>query len=297
MQPPHEIRAEGVLYVALGDAYVAMALNSARTLRETGCRVPVSIVSSVPLTRVSLGLQDELAPLIWQHLELAVERNREVKTCAIDYSPFDRTLMVDCDTVILRDVNMGFGLLDHFDVCIKLNQLGQVNHEKGSYHLNGIGNVADLPHWNSGVLLFRRNDEACDFFARWNDAYRRLHAPWDQIGLVQAVFETEARVLSLDDRWNSQGKQPSRQAYIHHYTSAVTPQLQARICDAAAEVEGFDIADIRRFLNARFEDRMRRRGKAAADRQTRDRPLANLPQRVVASVRRGRTRLRLGGRA
>lgn len=252
--------SQGLLYVAFGEPYVAMALNSVRTLRETGSRLPVAVVSSTPASRLSRQAQRALGPMQWQHVDIPTDRNREVKTSAIDYTPFARTLMIDCDTEIMRDVSAGFKLLEHFDVCIKLNATGQRDPVKGSYTIDGIGIVAELPHWNSGVLFFRRSEATTDFFRRWKSAHLAIGAPWDQVSLVQAVFQTEARVLSLDDRWNSQGKRPMRQAYIHHYTSAVFEGLRSRVVEAATAVEGLDVAGVDAYLQERLRDRLERRG-------------------------------------
>jgi hypothetical protein len=257
------VESTGIMYVAFGPSHLAMGLRSALSLRATGNSDSILFVSETARDRISGVLQSQLEPLLWLHHPVDAERNREVKTESDRYSPFEKTMMVDCDTLFLRDPVPAWSYLDNFDVCIKLNGRGQTNPDKGRIYLDGLGHVSDLPHWNSGLVLYRVGEGSRSLFERWHETFQRLGVPWDQISLVEAIFRSDARVLSLDDRWNSQGRAPIPDAFIHHYTSAISDEILTDVCNVAQSIEGVDVAEIRRFLQNRRDDRAKRRPLSA----------------------------------
>ncbi len=117
-------------------------------------------------------------------------------------SPFMRTLFLDADTIVLGDLGPMFGWLDRHDVALHLQPHGP-RAGWATVALEHGRTVGDLPHWNSGVVLFRRSEAAARFFARWQDAFHRLGPPVDQLALAETVMASDAHVLAFDARWNS----------------------------------------------------------------------------------------------
>lgn len=222
-------RPSGVLFVAFGWPYVLLALQSVRSIRRLNPMVPVAIVTSPDhfdaLPASLRGLVEE-----WRIVDLRSSENRLAKTSADLHTPFERTLMLDCDTFVAGDLTPMFDWLEYFDVGLKLNdmRLGAAgNTEKGlSPVLGGRWRVDDLPHWNGAVCLFRRSEATREFFSIWNTRFVELASPYDQVSLVDAIFTTSARLISFDYRWNSPMKSyrnPRRggDVVIVHYGSDI----------------------------------------------------------------------------
>ncbi len=251
----------GFLYVAFGGPHLAMGLRSALSLRDVGNREEITFVSNIPSTAISSSLRHELEPIIWRHLELLPRFNRQIKTNPIKYASTDYTLMVDCDTIFLQNVQTGFRLLQNFDIAMKLAPWGQRNPAKAKFEVSEFGNLKDLPHWNSGVIFFRRSEQAATFFDSWSRSYLQQGVDWDQVSLVGAALTTPARIISLDSRWNDQGVRPRPESYIWHYTSGQPAFIIREVCDVATSIAGISKRDLQEELFARARLRQKRRGK------------------------------------
>lgn len=224
------IKQDGVLYVAFGVAYLAMTLVSARSLRETNPDVPIHIVTNIDFDFSLIDFWDNNKDSS-TFMHLPSDQNREIK-CALDkYSPFTKTLFLDCDTVILDDIALGWELLNNFDICIKQNSRPQRDPRKGNPAIYFGYQSGELPHWNSGVILFRKNEQTREFFERWCESFKKGNLPFDQVALAEVILSSgNWRFLSLDDRWNSSGPTIGRIAWrktakIFHYTTIMVPSV------------------------------------------------------------------------
>ena len=195
--------SEGVLYIAFGWPYLAMALNSARTFRETNPGRGITIVTNVALPAESTIAGFDASTDHWITVEDAATTNRSYKTSADRYTPYDRTLLLDADTVVLGDLDVPFRLLDFADVLIRPDPKGQRRSWQRDELILDVGRMGDVPSWNGGVIFFRRGDGSQDLFQRWNHGFATGPSDYDQPSLVEAVLTSQARVLPLDERWNA----------------------------------------------------------------------------------------------
>lgn len=236
---PEDAADRGVVYLAFGDLFLAMALRSAATVKELDPSVGTCIVTNVAspsvLAPATRGLVDH-----WVHSEQATSDNRLTKVRILDHAPFDKTVYLDADTLVLGHLRELFVMLDWFDVAVRLNPFGRGG-GKGRWEVLGGLQTGQLPHWNSGVIAFRRGAGARDFFDAWSNAYARVGASSDQVSLVEAVFNTGARVLSLDVRWNcplglhlARGKEMGTK--VLHYTSKMPRPVAAEILRQDAQM-------------------------------------------------------------
>ncbi len=192
----------GVIYLALGRPYLAMAMLSAKSLRNSNPGIPYTIVTNVDESPPELsffnGKEDK-----WIYVSESSTGNRSLKTSILSYSEYDNTIFLDCDTVVLGCLDKAIQILTYFDIALRLNRYPQKRSGKGDIAILPGSQVCDLPHWNSGVMLINRSDRSQRFFETWNNKFHELGCPYDQVSLVPTIFESDARVLSLDERWNA----------------------------------------------------------------------------------------------
>ena len=261
----------GVVYLAFGPPYLILAYNSIASLKAVSPEIPVCVVvdkkTSALVRTPPDGWSSEDDFLV---VDECVEKNRYIKTSLNQHSPFDRTLFLDADTVVTDDISEIFSYLENFDLCIRLYGAGS---KKGVTRsemplLDGRYKVLDLPHWNSGVIAFKKCEAVDAFFSSWNAAYdihRREMQVWtDQGALVEAIFRTKARVLSLDSRWNCL---TSERAYfvnpdnrvIHNCYFKWSDRLQFKklLKSKFDRLDASQKAQVRRFLHS--QERKRRR--------------------------------------
>lgn len=195
--------SEGVVYVAFGRPFLMMALNSAASLRASNPSRGITIVTNLGLDAESVIPEFRREDDDWVHIDQTDGRNRLAKTSANEWSRYDRTLLLDADSVVLRPLDIPFRLLGFADVLLKLDPKGQTRPWQRDEEILDIGPMGDIPAWNGGVIFFRRGSATRDFFSRWRDAFNERGSEFDQPALVEAVLTTRARVLALDTRWNS----------------------------------------------------------------------------------------------
>jgi len=223
----------GVLYLALGLPHLSMALLSIKTLRKFNKDISVCV-----LTNVEMPLfvkKNDFNIDVWRYLEIDTKDSRVIKTSLYDYTPFDKTIFIDTDTVILEDISSALIYLDYFDICIKQKNVPYPDSVKGRYRLmSGRYMVKDLPHWNSGVIMFKKNDRVEHFFKEWSERFNKLNYTFDQIALVESILFSDCKILSLEDRWNFQdvsvlSKKYNNNIVVVHYSSSLIPSLRRSI--------------------------------------------------------------------
>jgi hypothetical protein len=264
----------GCLYVAFGRPYLIQALNSIRTLRERSPGVAVCVLSNV-LREPPTAFSDwNPSTDHWLYIDAADKDNRLYKTDLPRYTPFEKSLYIDSDTEILGDLTPSFEMLDYWDVAFTLKSEGYApDRGKGQQPvLDGRRKVFELPHWNGGVFFFASNPRVVEFFALWNRYYRERDLPWDQVPLVDALFRSQCRLLSLDGRWNAGhdwcSDRSDQQRFILHYTFHVDDGLAARLEQLDREVFGAHEAaepadgnsEVSRFVKGRQRIMARRSG-------------------------------------
>lgn len=256
---------KGVVYIAFGHLYLAMALFSISTLRRKNCDLPVMIITNMDVDFGRLDFWSDARDIV-KIINIDAKQNREIKTDLYKYVPFDRAAYIDADTYILNNFDNVWTFLDYFDIALKLNPIKQKKAGKGDQLiLNSSTYVRDVPHFNSGVIFFKKSEKTKNFFALWSKSFREGNVPYDQVSLVDSIFKCEARVLPLTADWNYfpdwryyAGKVKS--PYIVHYTNRISYSLEAELLKIAKTL-GFDLDKIRREIHSKRLGRREKIGR------------------------------------
>jgi hypothetical protein len=267
----------GVVYVAFGAPYLAMALRSAESLRRYDPEVPAYIITNVCDAVADWNGRDRQ----WTYVQNTTDQNRLYKTDLFNLSPYDNTIYLDCDTLVTKSFcKQAEQFLEFFDLCIRMYPFGANPWARKAEHMVGPGSnlkVRDLPHWNSGVLFFKKNAKTQEFFRLWSASLVRLNSGVDQSALVDAILQSNVRMLSLDARWNclSTEKYPftHRRSHIkilHLNRLSKDDIIQIRKCGSTIPSPNAT-AEIERFIS---KERRKRREKALGD----------LRQRLASSI-------------
>jgi hypothetical protein len=178
--------SEGVLYIAVGAnarRYLGGAYRSAISLREECPNVTVALVVNQP------GLVDssmrELFDLIIQKPALKVEDKLVLsrRIDALTYTPFDRTLCMDCDTQVCGDVTDVFGVLNHYDMAM----VYAIHRMKRDFKRTDDVIPEWLPEFNGGVIVYRKSSIVSGLLEDW----QRLHVEigeWNDQMALRAVI-------------------------------------------------------------------------------------------------------------
>jgi hypothetical protein len=202
----------GVVYVALGERYVAEALVSAASLKRSMPGLPVTLYSDVAVASPHVDRVVNAGP------------NPSFPGCAakiphIAASPYDQTLFLDSDTYVCGDLAPLFALLDAFDLAAAHAPTRAV------YEVEGVPD--SFPEFNTGVLLFRRSAAVQSAFSSWADLFsrylerlRRDEVRWlrpvenrshllnDQGVFREALYRSSVRIATLPPEYNCRFSAP-----------------------------------------------------------------------------------------
>jgi len=128
------------------------------------------------------------------------------KANMLDFTPFEHTLYLDADTVVLRPLNFGFAKAERHALACCICECPWARRYGG---IDG-----DTIEYNTGVLFFSRS--AKSFFQTWKSCAGAIdsscqyevsgqiqHAPLnDQAGFAKAVEESGIGPFVLPPNWN-----------------------------------------------------------------------------------------------
>jgi len=193
---------DGILYVAFGNEYDKMAAHCLAYSRR---------YTSIPMTVIT-NLNNDQRHVKWKevdNIEFKIipesqDLNRKVKTSLNLYTPYDKTLYLDCDTIIQKK-----GIEDVFNYInnnsVTLNIYGRWNSEKkicGLYKRALIKNNVSLPInvYYGALTGFGKSDKIDNFFNMWNKCWIDSGSGRDMPALACAVKKSGINVIELSNK-------------------------------------------------------------------------------------------------
>ncbi len=182
---------KGIVYIAVGAAFVKDAERSARSARQRHPGLPICLFSDVASREPVFDLWFEIK-----------DAHRRSKLDCIMRTPFDKTLYLDADTRVIGSIEEPFGLLDRYDLaaCHVENRhpvtsaTARLTPEKVDPGFTGF---------NGGVFYYRMNDQMRRFFESWAAEYKRQNAKFDQPIMRTLLWETpDVKVIAIPPEYN-----------------------------------------------------------------------------------------------
>lgn len=216
------------IIIGYGFEYLVMALNCARSIRESNPGLPTTLVTNVS---VDAGVLGEWFDRVIVRDEPS-DRNRLVKTSILEHAVAERILYIDADSEVVGDLNPAFRLLDRFDVAIKAH----------ATPVNKPFELADaipggvFPHVGGGFLVLKAGEASRNFLAHWQRRMLESGLARDQPALARTVYDLpEARLVLLNavwcaDEWEAANlfNEKREQPRIRHYARPHLNQTVAR---------------------------------------------------------------------
>lgn len=182
---------KGIVYIAVGAAYVKDAERSALTAKRQHPDLPICLFSDVPSKNSVFDLRREIS-----------DPHRRSKLDCIIQTPFTRTLYLDSDTRVVGSIVEPFRLLDRYDfaACHVENR-----HPVTSVtaRLKDDGVEPGFTGFNGGVFYYRMNPSVAQLLEVWAEEFKRQNARWDQPILRKLLWTMpEVAVIALPPEYN-----------------------------------------------------------------------------------------------
>lgn len=188
----------GVIYIVTiheSPVYLKAAIASARSVRKFSPSIGIHVFTD------SRGLDDLKSLIDFPFDSTGLIENPHYRS-KVDYmtrSPFERTLYLDSDTIVVDDITGLFDLLDRFDVALVHA------HNRNCYKTSQcwIINIPDsFPQYNSGVFLYKNSQAVISLLKRWRESFHHAGFKKDQVTLRELLWSSDLRVATLPPEYN-----------------------------------------------------------------------------------------------
>lgn len=203
----------GYLYIAYGEAFTKEAMMSIRSLRRF-TDLPIALFTDQPLEQFeNNSMIDHVKSITANHLRAKVDY--------MDDSPFNKTVFLDTDTVIVRNCDDMFDLLDRFDVGVVID----FARKRKKYSLT-VPEYGEIPYAfseaNSGVIAFNSSERTKNFLRMWKDyfyKYFRETNGWDQISFRVSLWNSDIKLTHMPFEYNVRSKEnrEKQRKYKHEF--------------------------------------------------------------------------------
>lgn len=186
----------GIIYVATGRKYRLEANGSASSVRKVMPDANITIYTDI---------QADLDTKLFDAIEILGTPAYSFfdKITPLCDSPYQRTLFLDTDTIVLDPVYELFDVLDQFD----LTYCHAPNRGADSPKMLSACPMAFVEP-NTGVMSYIKTDKVIALFKEWANYYRNLLAETpvrvrhDQPALRKVLYHSDVRVLVLPPEYN-----------------------------------------------------------------------------------------------
>jgi hypothetical protein len=178
---------KGVLYIASGSAYIEDATKSAKSIKEH-TNLSISLVADRPVEDPHFDTVIESDDFLYHYGDSVLQ---------IPELPYEKTILLDTDTIISDDVDELFSLISNFDVAAATIAESKFGIDEKV--------PSALPEFNTGVVLFNRNERTSRFISKWKGRYEEYldqNVRMNQPAFREAVFQSPARFITIPTEYN-----------------------------------------------------------------------------------------------
>lgn len=190
---------KGFLYIAFGESFTKEALMSIKTLKRFNSE-PVALFTDQPRTEDFSGLVDIYGKIEPQHIRVKVD--------FVGSSPFAKTVYLDSDTVIVRNISDMFDVLDRFDVGLVHDYA-----RKRLKYSKLVPEYEAIPYgfseFNGGIMAYNSSDATREFLDMWQKYFYKYYQQtngWDQVSLRVSLWNSSVKIHTFPFEYNIRGK-------------------------------------------------------------------------------------------
>lgn len=189
----------GAIWVATGKAHVDAAVKSARTFKESNPKYKTALFTDLDLDAKGFDFVRKIPNnVIRPKIEM------------LSASPFDQTLYLDNDTLILDNLSAAYDILEKFEMAGCQVQLWQRPRHN---QVHRIQVPILFPEINCGVLLYKKCVKTDEFFKRWSHEFRKSGLNVDQTTFRETLWDSDIKFHVLPEQLNKRLIDPCELIY------------------------------------------------------------------------------------
>lgn len=210
----------GILYVSFGKSCNMMAAHTiAYSRRFTD--LPICVLTNVENRDKKWN---NIPDVSFIEVEGKIEENRDFKTRMNEYTPFDETLYIDCDSVIQNlGIEEVFECLSSYDMVLNLLYTWTKGEKIIRLYRNALrttGNSLPLLIYNGAFICFKKNSRIDEFFSIWNKNWKITGSGREMPALACSIKETGIKVEAIRTGFFSPDYYKPESIVQHNYNPA-----------------------------------------------------------------------------
>jgi alpha-N-acetylglucosamine transferase len=162
---------KGIITISLGENYSRFLIDCLKISR-LNTQLPILVV-----TNHENKEWNNIFNLRLKKVDCDFRDNRDLKVSMCDFSPFDKTLFIDSDSVINNSIDEIFETLENNDLylCRCLKDWKNGDKIPKIYHNVMSSSKAKLPItvWRSALIGFSKSENSKNFFNTWKCIYEK----------------------------------------------------------------------------------------------------------------------------
>ncbi len=242
--PLEHSRSEGAVWAAFGLNFLFMAAHSARTLAANTPAAGRFILTNLPIKSVRWKGQPVFTGI--RKVDSPDADNRLWKLTAPSWTPFDKTVYLDCDIEVRADISPLFKLLDFWPLFARHNTTRTL-------FTIPIGDTDSqwlaISEWNGGVFGFdRRREEIPEFFKVWYEDYVARGESRDQSAFLRTIYNPDTIIpLPINGSWNAMNKRSEQGRFFterpedirifHYIDPSRSPDIRKSLSETLRHLE------------------------------------------------------------
>jgi alpha-N-acetylglucosamine transferase len=188
--------SSGYLYVANQRKFINEAIVSAQSVKQYS-NLPIALVTTSELVDFEIkSFFDQIVIVseLKEHTYLS-------KIIGVQNSPFENTIFLDSDTFVCSDISELFDLMKIVDIATTQEV------KKHTHEFSGMSFKNIFPEFNSGVIVFRKNEITTNVFKDWLQICIDLKIRIDMPGLREAILKniSQVKFSIIPEEYNSHG--------------------------------------------------------------------------------------------
>ena len=208
--------SDGLLYVAFGDKFDRMAAHTIEYSRRF-TDMPITVLTNI---QNRCTFWQNVNDINFVFINDVQKNNRQYKTTMINYSPYDRTIYLDADSIVQqKGIERAFNKLNGSDIM--LNIYGRWNDKIPlSYYKIALAHiVVSIPIviYYGAFIGFGKSESAKNFFKHWNENWIKSTIAREMPALAGTVKKSEGlKLIQTNNNDNIFTWKKNREAIIQH---------------------------------------------------------------------------------
>ena len=179
-----KLQEEGIVYCATGkELFLREAYISINSIKKYNTNIQISIfVDEENFKRINKDLFDSIFLI----------KNPEFgfgdKIYAMKNTPYQKTIYLDCDTVVADDISEIYNMLEKYEIAASNPPF------KNKYYRPN--------HYQAGIIFYKMNSKVSKFFNLWDENYDRINHGNDQPSFRETLSKLPISLFIFPPNYN-----------------------------------------------------------------------------------------------